>query len=236
MLWVGGQAFIIFCMKVTKEIPSPIPYLMEVPDLRAHNTTYDWRLLFMLVLMGLGSGRTNVLAIAQWVQDQRDWLLSLGLGRRASGQALPAQATLYRFVWALEQQASALEQAMKRWAKDVWRVLQDKGQGKELDWLALSLDGKHLKGSARSGVGDKALVLVSAYLGQLGLSLLQGKALGDEAVAGRWLVMELGADLAEIGIPWVLTGDAAHTEAQTAAAIVQKGGTTSSRSSRTRPR
>jgi hypothetical protein len=38
--------------------------------------------------------------------------------------------------------------------------------------------------------------------------------------------MELEADLAEIGIPWVLTGDAAYTEAQTAAAIVQKGGTT----------
>ncbi|MBO1436051.1 transposase family protein [Meiothermus sp. CFH 77666] len=87
-------------MKVTIQIPSPIPYLMEVPDLRAHNTTYDWRLLFMLVLMGLGSGRTNLLAIAQWVQDQRDWLLSLGLDRRASGRALPAQATLYRFVWA----------------------------------------------------------------------------------------------------------------------------------------
>jgi len=36
---------------------------MQVPDLRAHNTTYDWRMLFMLVLMSLGSGRTNVLAI-----------------------------------------------------------------------------------------------------------------------------------------------------------------------------
>jgi hypothetical protein len=47
-------------------------------------------MLFMLVLMRLGSGRTNVLAIAQWVQDQRDWLLSLGLGRHANSKALPA--------------------------------------------------------------------------------------------------------------------------------------------------
>ncbi|GEM88550.1 transposase family protein [Meiothermus granaticius] len=117
-------------MQTTIQIPSPISYLMEVPDLRARNTTYDWRLLFMLVLMGLGSGRTNVLAIAQWVQDQRDWLLSLGLGRRASGRALPAQATLYRFVWALEQQAAALEQALKQWAKAVWRVLQEQGEAK----------------------------------------------------------------------------------------------------------
>ncbi|GEM88551.1 hypothetical protein MGR01S_31760 [Meiothermus granaticius NBRC 107808] len=79
-------------------------------------------------------------------------------------------------------------------------------------------------------MGDKALVLVSAYLGQLGLSLMQGKVHGDEAVAGRGLVMELEADLAEFGIPWVLTGDAAHTETQTAAAVVEKGGTTCSRS------
>jgi hypothetical protein len=54
-------------MNETPRIPSPIPYLMQVPDLRAHNTTYDWRMLFMLVLMALGSGRTNVLAIAQWI-------------------------------------------------------------------------------------------------------------------------------------------------------------------------
>ncbi|MGK0618238.1 MAG: hypothetical protein ABWU19_04950 [Meiothermus cerbereus] len=36
-------------MKQAPRIPSPIP-LMQVPDLRAHNTTYDWRMLFMLAL------------------------------------------------------------------------------------------------------------------------------------------------------------------------------------------
>jgi hypothetical protein len=38
-------------------------------------------MLFMLVLMPLGSGRINILAIAQWIQDQRDWLLAMGFGR-----------------------------------------------------------------------------------------------------------------------------------------------------------
>ena len=66
-------------------------------------------MLFTLVLMALGSGRTNVLAIAQWVEDQRDWLLALGFGRRKTATALPAQATIHRFVWALEQQAVALQ-------------------------------------------------------------------------------------------------------------------------------
>ncbi|MBO1438810.1 hypothetical protein J3L12_16640, partial [Meiothermus sp. CFH 77666] len=119
----------------------------------------------------------------------------------------------------MEQQAAALEQALKQWTKAVWRVLQEQGQAKEQEWLALSLDGKHLKGSARRGVGDRALVLVSAYLGQLGLSLMQREVQGDEAVAGRRLLMALEADLAEFGIPWVLTGDAAHTKTQTAAAV-----------------
>ena len=96
-------------MNETPRIPSPIPYLMQVPDLRAHNTTYDWRMLFMPVLMALGSGRTNVLAIAQWIEDQRDWLLALGFGRRKTATALPAQATIYRFMWALEQQVVALQ-------------------------------------------------------------------------------------------------------------------------------
>jgi hypothetical protein len=208
---------------------------MEVPDLRAHNSTYDWRMLFMLVLMGLGSGRTNILAIAQWIEDQRDWLLVMGFGGRKTGKALPAQATIYRFLWALEKEEQALERVLKAWAKDVLKVLGKRGQLKELELLEVSLDGKHLKGSARGGVGDKAIVLASAYLSQLGLSLLQGKAAGDEAMAGRQLIMELGADLADINIPWVLTGDAAHTETQTAKAIVQKGVTTSSRSRTTKP-
>ncbi|RIH84806.1 hypothetical protein Mlute_01791 [Meiothermus luteus] len=151
----------------------------------------------------------------------------MGFGRRKTRTALPAQATIYRFLWALERQVVALEKALQLWARDVLRAL---GQHEEGGLLEVSLDGKHLKGSARRGVGDKAIVLVSAYLSRLGLSLLQSKATGDEAVAGRWLIMEVGADLAEAGIPWVWTGDAAHT----AQAILQKGGTTSSRSRTTR--
>ncbi len=41
------------------------------------------------------------------------------------------------------------------------------GQHQEGGLLEVSLDGKHLKGSARGGVGGKAIVLVSAYLSRL---------------------------------------------------------------------
>ncbi len=212
-------------LKEAKGIPSPIPYLVEVPDPRASNRRYDWRMLFMLVLMGLGSGRTNIVAIAQWIQDQRDWLLLMGFGRGKTGRSLPAQATLYRFLWALEKEVEALERALKAWAKEVLRTL-----GQDPGLLEISLDGKHLKGSARGGVGDKAMVLVSAYLSGLGLSLWQNQVVGDEAVAGQQLVMLLGDELSEIGIPWVLTGDAGHTETQTARVILEKGDTTFLRS------
>jgi len=134
----------------------------------------------------------------KWVEDQRDWLLAQGFGRRVGAKALPAQATLYRFVWALEQQVSALEAALKAWALEVLKVLDPAHPGQ----MVVHLDGKYLKGSARRGVGDQALRLASAYLGQLGLSLWQGKALGDGAVAGRQLIMQPWPELSGLGRPW----------------------------------
>ena len=55
-------------------------------------------------------------------------------------KALPARATLYRFVWALERQLSALEEAL-----EVLKVLHP-GQ------MVVHLDGRYLKGSARRGI------------------------------------------------------------------------------------
>jgi hypothetical protein len=107
-----------YLLHADDHIPSPIPYLMEVPDLRAHNTTYDWRLLFMLVLMGLGSGRTNVLAIAQWVQEAG---LAAQPGPGSAGQRSgPAGAGHPLSICVGLQQAAALEQALKQWTKAVW--------------------------------------------------------------------------------------------------------------------
>jgi hypothetical protein len=85
-----------------------------------------------------------VLAITQWVEDQRDWLLAQGFGRRVGAKALPAQATLYRFVWALEQQVSALEEALKAWALEVLKVLNPAHPGQ----MVVNLDGKYLKAPA----------------------------------------------------------------------------------------
>ncbi|MDT7920651.1 MAG: hypothetical protein RQ868_08675 [Meiothermus sp.] len=83
----------------------------------------------------------------KWVEDQRDWLLAQGFGRRVGAKALPAQATLYRFVWALEQQVSALEEALKAWALGVLKVLKPAHPGQ----MVLNLDGKYLKAPAGGG-------------------------------------------------------------------------------------
>jgi len=59
-----------------------------------------------------------------------------------------------------------LEKALQLWARD---VLQAPGQHQAGGLLEVSLDGRHLKGSARGGVGDKAIALVLAYLSRWGL-------------------------------------------------------------------
>jgi len=65
-------------------------------------------------------------------------------------------------MWALEQQVVALQ----LWARD---VLQAPGQHQAGGLQEVSPDGRHLKGSARGGVGDKAIALVLAYLSRWGL-------------------------------------------------------------------
>jgi hypothetical protein len=57
-------------------IPSPIPFLLQIPDPRNPKQLQHTReTLWTLILLALCARQENVLAIAQWVQDQQDWLL-----------------------------------------------------------------------------------------------------------------------------------------------------------------
>jgi len=102
-------------------IPSPLPYLAQIPDPREYlKTQHRWQDLLLICLLAVGSGRHNILAISQWVKDQRRFLLNeVHIERK-----LPAQATLYRFFEHLEP----LQKALLSWAQEVRKAL-GKGAG-----------------------------------------------------------------------------------------------------------
>jgi len=85
-------------------ISSPLEYLAEIPDLREYlKTEHQWEDPMLMSLMALGSGRKNILAIAQWIEDEQRYLLNeLEIRNRYRERTLPAQATIshsQRYFW-----------------------------------------------------------------------------------------------------------------------------------------
>lgn len=209
-------------------IPSPLPYLAQIPDPREYlKTQHRWQDLLLICLMAVGSGRHNILAISQWVKDQRRFLLNeVHIRTRRGERKLPAQATLYRFFWFLSEHLEPLQKALLSWAQEVLKAL-----GKEGDEpLRVAVDGKHLRGTRRIRRGEEALVFLSALVQGLGLSLgSQGVVAGEAAAAQGWVVRMEG-----LGVDWVLTEDAALCTQEVAAAVVAQKGGICSASKRTR--
>jgi predicted transposase YbfD/YdcC len=173
---------------------------------------HEQQTLWLLVLFALASGQTNILAIAQWVDNHAQWLLDeLGVLTRQGNKKLPSQATLYRFFWALDEQAEMLEQRLQAWTL---RVL---GECKRVS--AVSLDGKVLRGSRRARRGETALSLLSAYLQELGLTLHQEVLTSRESSQAKKLLRHFKA----LGA-FVVTGDAAYADASLAGAVIRAGG------------
>ena len=200
------------------KLPSPLPYLASLPDQRETNSRYEWETMFVFMLLALGSGCKNILAIAQWIDDQQRWLLRQGLTTRTGQKAVPKQATVYRFFWQLEAEIEGFEQAFSRWAVAVVNTVHP---GKK---ITINTDGKMLRGTKRQGKGERAVLLVSAYLEELGLTLCQKRSSGDEATSAKELIAQFETLLPEV--QGCLTGDAALTEKPVAKLIVKKGART----------
>ncbi|KZK16369.1 hypothetical protein A3962_14785, partial [Meiothermus taiwanensis] len=164
-------------------------------------------------------------AIAHWIRDQEKYLLNtLKLRNRFGQRKLPAQATMYRFFWFLDGQLAALQEAMLAWAQDVLRAL-----GRE-EPLAIATDGKHLRGTRRGRKGEAALVFLSTLVQGLGLSLGSTAVTTSEAKAAEgWLVR-----MSDLGVDWLITGDAGVMSPTLAQQVVAQKGATSSRSRVTR--
>jgi len=196
-----------------EKIASPLPYVFETADKRQQSKVqHEQQTLWLLVLFALASRQTNISAIAQWVDNHAQWLLDeLGLLTRQGNKKLPSQATLYRFFWALDEQAEMLEQRLRAW------TLQVLGGFKRA--RAVSLDGKVLRGSRRARRGETALSLLSAYLQELGLTLHQEVLTSRESSQAKKLLRHFKA----LGA-FVVTGDAAYADASLARAVIRAGG------------
>ncbi len=133
-------------MEEKLKLPSPLPFLTRIRDPRQPGKReHSWEALWLLVLLAIACRQENILAMAQWLEDQREWLLGTVKIRAVNGDGrLPKQATLYRFFWHLEAQIDELEAGLHEWAKAVLRAL-----AKDDELLRISLDGKYLRGSVR---------------------------------------------------------------------------------------
>jgi hypothetical protein len=131
-------------MKTT--IPSPLPFLTRLPDLRnPKRITHQSHTFWQLTMTALLAGCKNILEMTQWIHDQRQTLIEHLEIRTVSGElALPSQASLYRFLWRIELQLDTLEARLLDWVR---AVLEDVEFKQAL--IGINLDGKYLLGSKR---------------------------------------------------------------------------------------
>ncbi len=121
------------------------------------------------MLLALSARQENILAISQWVEDQKTWLLeTVGIRTRSGLRKLPSQASLYRFLWCLEQDILKLEACLTRWVQEILTLKNPDGA-----LICVNVDGKHLLDTSRFRAGQSALVLVGAFLNDFGLTLTQ---------------------------------------------------------------
>lgn len=205
-------------MEEKLKLPGPLPFLSRITDPRQPGKReHSWEALWLLALLAIACRQENILAMAQWLEDQREWLLGTVKIRAINGDGrLPKQATLYRFFWQLEAQIDELEAGLHEWAKAVLKAL-----GKDDELLRMSLDGKYLRGSVRKRKGERALLLLSAFVHELGFTLWQGKVEGSEDDSAVLLLSELeGLEQ----LRWLMTGDAGLASTRVTKEVVAKGG------------
>ena len=190
---------------------------MKVLDKRDEKRCqYSFEMLCKLVLMAISAKPENILAMSQWLEDNQDELFALGFRDRNGEKCLPSQATIYRFFWALEAQIAALEHHLHRWAAEALQTTRKLGEV-----VRIGVDGKQVIGSKRVRRGEKARALLSCFVHELGISLKQSAAEGDEAKAALKMVAGLQGLEA---IPWLFTGDAAFAERPVVETTLDKGG------------
>ena len=204
-------------MKTT--IPSPLPFLTQLPDKRnPQRITFHQHTFWQLTMTALLAGCGNVLEMTQWIHDQREVLIEHLEIRTVNGKAvIPSQASVYRFLWRVESQLEAFEQLLLSWLRVVLKGIDFKQQ-----WIGINLDGKYLLGSKRVRNADKSFVMLGAFISVLGVMLTQATVRTTETQTAKTLLPTLKS-LFSTG-SWVVTMDAGVTEQDFAKRIVKAGG------------
>lgn len=185
-----------------RTVPSPLPYLTAIPDVRKPSRIqWPWDQLWLLVLTALCAAPKNVLALVHWIHDHAE------LYQQHFGLAgVPSQATLYRFVNGVDP--VHLEAAVDAWIAEV--VALTPGMAG-----TASVDGKVIKGSARSRAGQSPLLVCGAYLHQLGLPVCAASTPDHNEVGAAKRALPV---LALLGVQ-LLVADAGYTGHQFAQTV-----------------
>jgi predicted transposase YbfD/YdcC len=193
-------------MAEKEAIEGLIERFRDLPDPRVEGRTdHDLLDILVLALCAVMSGAEGWDDIEDWGQAREDWLrryLKLRNG-------IPGHDTIRRVFEALSPRE--LEQRFEQWMNAVCPAVAGR---------VIAIDGKALRGSARSGCGLRALHQVSAYAADYGLTL--GQRACEEKSNEITAIAELLPVLALEGA--VVTIDAMGCQTAIAEQIVAGGG------------
>jgi DDE_Tnp_1-associated/Transposase DDE domain len=200
-------------------IPSPLPFLTQLPDPRNPNRIkHSLDTFWKVTLTALSTGCRNILEISEWIHNNQQCLLvDLNIRTKQNQATLPSQASLYRFLWMVEQQLEQFEQLLLKWLKFVLNKL-DLNQ----ELIGVNLDGKYLLGTKRSRAGERSFIMLGAFINVLGVMLTQKTVTGTETQTAKSLIPILKT-MFNTG-SWVVTMDAGVTEQDLAKKVVKAGG------------
>jgi hypothetical protein len=191
-----------------ESIPSLVSVFEQVADWRAaQGKRYTLGTVLTVTFLAILSGENSLQGIASWVQEQR-WMLGKAL--HLKGHRVPSYETIRTVLRDLD--IVAFEGQLQSWANQVTAAYPVE------NWPGLAVDGKTLRGSRD---GDTAAIhLLSAFRQELELVVSQQAVNGktNEIPIARDMLRTLALD----GL--LMTSDALHTQRETAALIVEKGG------------
>ncbi len=203
-------------MRDNYEVPSLVEILSDIPDFRkARGKQHPLLAVLLLSCAAMMCGYRSQSAIAEWGTNYgTEWLRRLGFKRAKA----PSQSTIHRIFSGVN--VGVLEAKLAHWAQSLLQALRsepDRADG-AVEWEAVAVDGKTLRGSRKQGAADAHLL--SALHQRVGVVL--GQVAVDDKTNEITAMLELLANLALPGK--LITTDALLTQQKIVKTIVEHKG------------